>query len=116
MEIDIRNEDNEIPYINNMIMDYINTVLQNKGHEERCSRMTINFCQLCGPIVIRICAYNSKDDKISEIFFETIHWGEKRYYKISYTSEDDWSYVNIKNKRIIQEYNKVYDDIIDKYF
>ena len=65
--IDIDNVDNEIPYNNENMKKYINTLLKKCHCNHVCTRMTINFYQIYGPIRIIIRAYNSNDLNIGRI-------------------------------------------------
>ena len=113
--IDIDNVDNEIPYTNDNMKDYINNVLQNNKCNEVCTRMTINFYQIYGPINIKICGYNSNDVKIAKINYDQCY--SKKYYQIDFLFRGFiWRSSNVKNKNIIKEYKRMKDEIINKYF
>ena len=111
--IDIDNTDNEIPYTNDNMKVYINTILQQNKCNEVCTRMTINFYQCYGPIRIIICGYNSKDVKIVKIdYLETC-----KQYDFDYLFRGFiWCSSNVKNKNIIKEYKRMKDEIINKHF
>ena len=111
--IDIDNVDNEIPYTNDIVKDYINIILQHNYCNEVCTRMTINFYQSYGPIIIKICAYNSKDVKIAKIdYLETF-----KQYDFDYLFRGFiWCNSNVKNKNIIKEYKRMKNEIINKHF
>ena len=111
--IDIDNTDNEIPYTNDNMKVYINTILQQNKCNQVCTRMTINFYQRYGPINITICAYNSKYVKIAKIDYSS---GCKQY-DIDYLFRGFiWCSSNVKNKNIIKEYKRMKDEIINKHF
>ena len=111
--IDIDDVDNEIPYTNDKVKDYINIIFKNKKCNEVCTRMTINFYQCYGPIRIIICAYNSKDVKIVKIdYLETC----KQYYFDYLFRGFIWCNSNVKNKNIIKEYKRIKEEIINKHF
>ena len=112
--IDIDNVDNEIPYTNDNMKVYINTILQQNKCNEVCTRMTINFYQCYGPIRIIICGYNSKDVKIAKIDYYQCY---EKYYQIDYLFRGFiWCSSNVKNKNIIKEYKRMKDEIINKHF
>ena len=111
--IDIDNVDNEIPYTNDKVKDYINIIFKNKKCNEVCTRMTINFYQCYGSIRIIICGYNSKDVKIAKIDYSS---GCKQY-DIDYLFRGFiWCSSNVKNKNIIKEYKRMKNEIINKHF
>ena len=111
--IDIDNVDNEIPYTNDNMKIYINTILQQNKCNEVCTRMTINFYQSYGPIRIIICGYNSKDVKVAKIDYSI---GCKKY-DIDYLFRGFiWCNSDGKNKNIIKEYKRIKEEIINKYF
>jgi hypothetical protein len=113
--IDIDNTDNEIPYTNDKVTIYINTILQQNKCNQVCTRMTINFYQSYGPINITICAYNSKDVKIAKINY--YHNYSEKYYQIDFLFRGFiWRSSNVKNKNIIKEYKRMKDEIINKHF
>jgi hypothetical protein len=113
--IDIDNTDNEIPYTNDKVTVYINTILQQNKCNQVCTRMTINFYQSYGPINITICAYNSKDVKIAKINY--YHNYSEKYYQIDFLFRGFiWRSSNVKNKNIIKEYKRMKDEIINKHF
>ncbi len=111
--IDIDNVDNEIPYTNNKVKDYINIIFKNIKCNEVCTRMTINFYQIYGSINIKTCGYNSKDVKIAKID----HWETCKQYDFDYFFRGFiWRNSNVKNKNIIKEYKRIKEEIINKYF
>jgi hypothetical protein len=111
--IDIDNTDNEIPYTNDKVKDYINIIFKNKKCNEVCTRMTINFYQRYGPINVKICGYNSKDVKIAKIDY----WETYKQYDFDYLFRGFiWRNSNVKNKNIIKEYKRIKEEIINKYF
>jgi hypothetical protein len=111
--IDIDNVDNEIPYTNDKVKDYINIIFKNNKCNEVCTRMTINFYQSYGPINIKICGYNSKDVKIAKIDY----WETCKQYDFDYLFRGFiWRNSNVKNKNIIKEYKRIKEEIIKKYF
>ena len=113
--IDIDNVDNEIPYTNDKVKDYINIIFKNNKCNGVCTRMTINFYQIYGPINITICAYNSKDVKIAKINYDQCY--SKKYYQIDFLFRGFiWRSSNVKNKNIIKEYKRMKDEIINKHF
>ena len=111
--IDIDNTDNEIPYTNDNMKVYINTILQQNKCNQVCTRMTINFYQCYGPIRIIICGYNSKDVKIARIDY----WESYKQYDFDYLFNGFiWCNSNVKNKNIIKEYKRMKNEIINKHF
>ena len=111
--IDIDDVDNEIPYTNDNMKVYINTILQQNKCNEVCTRMTINFYHCYGSIRIIICGYNSKDVKIAKIdYFETCN-----QYDFDYLFRFlIWCNSDFKNKNIIKEYKRIKEEIINKHF
>ena len=119
-DIDIDNFDNQIPYTNENMKNYINIILKKyKCNEvcanEVCVRMTINFYQNYGPIRIIICAYNSNDVKIATVD-HCESWD--KHYQIYFLCryDNEWNIQNIKKNDIIKEYKRMKEEIIDKYF
>ena len=111
--IDIDDVDNEIPYTNDKVKDYINIIFKNHYNNEVCTRMTINFYQCYGPIRIIICGYNSKDVKVAKIDYSI---GCKQYDFDYLFRGFIWCNSNFKNKNIIKEYKRIKKEIINKYF
>ncbi len=111
--IDIDNTDNEIPYTNDKVTVYINTILQQNKCNQVCTRMTINFYESYGPIIIIICAYNSNDIKIAKINYCKLY---KEYDFYFLFRGFIWRNSNVKNKNIIKEYKRMKNEIINKYF
>ena len=112
--IDIDDVDNEIPYTNDKVKNYINIFFKNHYCNEVCTRMTINFYQCYGSIRIIICGYNSKDVKIAKIDYYQCY---EKYYQIDYLFRGFiWRSSNVKNKNIIKEYKRMKNEIINKHF
>ena len=115
--IDIDNVDNEIPYVNDHVKDYINVVFQTNKLKERCTKMTVNFYQRYGPIKITIHGYNANDVRIAQIYHYQSHDTGKKYYTMDYLCRGFlWCDQNVKKKSIIREYKTISKDIINKYF
>ena len=111
--IDIDNVDNEIPYTNDKVKNYINIIFKNNYCNEVCTRITINFYQCYGPIRIIICGYNSKDVKVAKIDYLI---GCKQYVFDYLFRGFIWCNSNVKNKNIIKEYKRIKEEIINKHF
>ena len=111
--VDIDNYTNEIPYTNDKVKNYINIFFKNNYCNKVCTRMTINFFQIAGPIRVIICGYNSKDEKIANI----ARWESYDEYDFEYLFNDFiWLNSHMKNKKIIKEYKRIKEEIINKYF
>ena len=112
--IDIDNYNNEIPYTNDKVKNYINIFLKNNYCNQVCTRITINFFQIAGPIRIIICGYNSKDVKIARF----VRWGvSHEEYDFDYLFKNGWcTHSDIKNKKFIKEYKRIEEEITEKYF
>ena len=111
--IDICDYDNEIPYTNDKVKNYINVFLKNSYCNQACTKITINFYQSYGPVTVIICGYNSKGEKIARF----VRWGSCVEYDIDYLFKNCWhTHSDIKNKKIIKEYKRIKEEIINKYF
>ena len=110
--IDIDNVDNERPYNNENMKKYINTLLKKCHCNHVCTRMTINFYQIYGPIRITIRGYNSNDLNITRIE----HWDDNEFYFDYVFNSFIWCNSDIKNKKIVKEYKRIKKEIINKYF
>ncbi len=111
--IDIDDVNNEIPYTNDNTKNYINIFLKNHYCNQVCTRMTINFYQSYGPIIIIICGYNSNDIKIAKINYCKLY----KEFDFNYLFNGFiWCNTNVKNKNIIKEYKRMKNEIINKHF
>jgi hypothetical protein len=125
--ININDENNEIPYTNDMVMKYVNVLLK-KNNFHTCTKMTINFYYdnlssffLEGnSLKIQICCYNHEGLKIAHINdgYTPIF---SKYVYIHILKGDEyfgpiWMMKSVYNVKIVREYKTIREDIINKYF
>ena len=127
--IDINDENNEIPYTNDMVMKYVNTLLKRNDIFHTCTKMTINFyhkdySSFCDrpkilPL-IQICCYNNEGLKIAKINDGYSPIFSKYVYIHIFTNDKYfgplWLMKSLYNVKIVREYKTIREDIIKKYF
>jgi hypothetical protein len=124
--VNIYNSDNTINYpMNDKLKDYVNYILDVKGAKITLEKMKINFYiheyKYNSEIKVRIEFYNKKD--IQKVVIENVYYvgglmgvGGGYNYLLNYRHNDKWNKQKIQKKDIIQEYNKIREEIIEKYF
>ena len=126
--VNIHNSDNTINYpMNDKLKDYVNYILNVKGVKCKCEKMQIRFyIKTYEKTIIQEqkvhIIFQNKEGKdiasIEEVYYVGGLMGVGSGYNtlLNYRHNDKWNKQKIQKKDIIQEYNKVEKEIIDKYF
>jgi len=126
--VNIYNSDNTINYpMNDKLKDYVNYILNVKGVKCKCEKMQIRFYiktyekTIIQEQKVHIIFQNKEGKDIASI--EQVYYvgglmgvGSGYNTLLNYRHNDKWNKQKIQKKDIIQEYNKVEKEIIQKYF
>ena len=80
----------------------------------KCEKMEINFYDTCKEMQVKIKLRNKKNEEIA-VIEKTSSYGKPQYL-LKYKNNNEWKTQNIKKQDVIDEYDKIHDAIIQKYF
>jgi hypothetical protein len=124
--VNIHDSSNKIDYpMNDKLKDYVHWILKAKGSKSTCEKVKVNFYEYrykhyYPEIKVVIIFLNKKEKEIASIEQASYHDGpfnSKQYkYTFSFKHDNGWSKQSIQKKDIIDEYETISKDIINKYF
>jgi hypothetical protein len=76
--------------------------------------MEVNFYDTCSSIIVKIKMRNKKKEVLAVI--ETINSYGKTKYLLKYKLKNEWMEQNIMKKDVIDEYETIRQQVINKYF
>ena len=107
-------EENRIGHYSHILKEYIKYILHVKGITTMLETMEVNFYDTCSSIIVKIKMRNKKKEVLAVI--ETINSYGKIKYLLKYKLKNEWMEQNIMKKDIIDEYEAIREQVINKYF
>ena len=107
-------EENRIGHYSHILKEYIKYILHVKGITTMLETMEVNFYDTCSSIIVKIKMRNKKKEVLAVI--ETINSYGKIKYLLKYKLKNEWMEQNIMKKDIIDEYESIREQVINKYF
>ena len=107
-------EENRIGHYSHILKEYIKYILHVKGITTMLETMEVNFYDTCSSIIIKIKMRNKKKEVLAVI--ETVNSYGKIKHLLKYKLKNEWMEQNIMKKDIIDEYESIREQVINKYF
>ena len=107
-------EDNRTGHYSHVLKEYIQYVLHVKGMTTKLETMEVNFYDTCSSIIVKVKMRNKKKEVLAVI--ETVNSYGKIKHLLKYKLKNEWMEQNINKKEVIDEYESIREQVINKYF
>ena len=107
-------EENRIGHYSHVLREYIKYILHVKGITTMLETMEVNFYDTCSSIIVKVKMRNKKKEVLAVI--ETVNSYGKIKHLLKYKLKNEWMEQNINKKEVIDEYESIREQVINKYF
>ena len=107
-------EENRIGHYSHVLKEYIKYILHVKGITTILDSMEVNFYDTCTSIIVKVKMRNKKKEVLAVI--ETVNSYGKIKHLLKYKLKNEWMEQNINKKEVIDEYESIREQVINKYF
>ena len=107
-------EENRIGHYSHVLREYIKYILHVKGITTMLETMEVNFYDTCSSIIVKVKMRNKKKEELAVI--ETVNSYGKIKHLLKHRLKNEWMEQNINKKDVIDEYESIREQVINKYF